>query len=115
MSATGKDFRGFTGKPERNRLRKQSGSIVSPGRDAELSSNHVCLPGCNTSSDNEASPRGQQQKASSGFSDFCIKNIKQAHFGRREIEIAERGKRSRQEARVIRMKKCVSTDRLGCV
>ena len=30
-----------------------------------------------------------QQLNSKGFSDFCIRNIKHAEFGRREIEIAE--------------------------
>ncbi len=32
------------------------------------------------------------QANSSGKSDFCVKNIKLADFGRREIEIAEQGK-----------------------
>ncbi|XP_023657417.1 S-adenosylhomocysteine hydrolase-like protein 1 isoform X2 [Paramormyrops kingsleyae] len=41
------------------------------------------------SSDDETSPRDKQQKNSKGSADFCIKNIKQADFGRREIEIAE--------------------------
>ncbi|KAL7979833.1 hypothetical protein Chor_008171 [Crotalus horridus] len=41
------------------------------------------------SSDDETSPRDKQQKSSKGNSDFCVKNIKQAEFGRREIEIAE--------------------------
>ncbi|KAI5094079.1 putative adenosylhomocysteinase 3 [Silurus meridionalis] len=41
------------------------------------------------SSDDETSPRDKQQKNSKGNGDFCIKNIKQAEFGRREIEIAE--------------------------
>lgn len=44
------------------------------------------------SSDDETSPRDKQQKNSKGSSDFCVKNIKQAEFGRREIEIAEQGK-----------------------
>lgn len=43
------------------------------------------------SSDDETSPRDKQQKNSKGNGDFCIKNIKQADFGRREIEIAEQG------------------------
>lgn len=43
------------------------------------------------SSDDETSPREKQQKNSKGNADFCIKNIKQADFGRREIEIAEQG------------------------
>ncbi|XP_054979875.1 adenosylhomocysteinase 3 isoform X1 [Sorex araneus] len=41
------------------------------------------------SSDDETSPRDKQQKNSKGSSDFCVRNIKQAEFGRREIEIAE--------------------------
>jgi len=45
------------------------------------------------SSDDETSPRDKQQKNSKGNGDFCIKNIKQADFGRREIEIAEQGKK----------------------
>lgn len=43
-----------------------------------------------TSSDEEGvSPREKVQKNSKGFSEFCVKNISQAAFGRREIEIAE--------------------------
>ncbi|XP_071960027.1 S-adenosylhomocysteine hydrolase-like protein 1 isoform X2 [Antedon mediterranea] len=42
-----------------------------------------------SSSDDESSPRDKPQKNSKGFSDFCVKNISQASFGRREIEIAE--------------------------
>ncbi|MGH0125716.1 UNVERIFIED_CONTAM: hypothetical protein FKN15_027311, partial [Acipenser sinensis] len=45
------------------------------------------------SSDDETSPRDKQQKNSKGNGDFCIKNIKQADFGRREIEIAEQAAR----------------------
>lgn len=44
------------------------------------------------SSDDEVSPRDKQQTNSKGSSNFCVKNIKQAEFGRREIEIAEQGK-----------------------
>lgn len=43
------------------------------------------------SSDDETSPRDRAQVNSKGSSDFCVKNIKQAEFGRREIEIAEQG------------------------
>lgn len=43
------------------------------------------------SSDDEVSPREKQQTNSKGSSNFCVKNIKQAEFGRREIEIAEQG------------------------
>uniref|UniRef100_A0A3P9LJF5 Adenosylhomocysteinase n=1 Tax=Oryzias latipes TaxID=8090 RepID=A0A3P9LJF5_ORYLA len=43
----------------------------------------------NESSEDELSPQNKEQKNSKGFSDFCIKNIKQADFGRKEIEIAQ--------------------------
>lgn len=36
------------------------------------------------------SPRLRQQTNSKGFKDFCIRNIKLAKYGRREIEYAER-------------------------
>lgn len=45
------------------------------------------------SSDDETSPRDKAQVNTHGSSDFCVKNIKQAEFGRREIEIAEQGTR----------------------
>ncbi|XP_037396701.1 adenosylhomocysteinase like 2a isoform X5 [Pygocentrus nattereri] len=41
--------------------------------------------------EDEVSPRNKEQKNSDGSKDFCIKNIHQAAFGRREIEIAELG------------------------
>ncbi|XP_029539210.1 S-adenosylhomocysteine hydrolase-like protein 1 isoform X2 [Oncorhynchus nerka] len=41
------------------------------------------------SSDDETSPRDKIQVNSKGTNDFCVKNIKHAEFGRREIEIAE--------------------------
>ena len=52
----------------------------------------VCVAVGSDSSEDESSPRDKAQKTSKGFSDFCIKNIKQADFGRREIEIAQQGK-----------------------
>ena len=45
-----------------------------------------------SSSDEDVSPRERIQKNSAGFSDFCVRNISQHAFGRREIEIAEQGK-----------------------
>eukprot|EP00095_Tigriopus_kingsejongensis_P008462 snap_masked-scaffold18_size714446-processed-gene-3.6 protein:Tk08462 transcript:snap_masked-scaffold18_size714446-processed-gene-3.6-mRNA-1 annotation:"hypothetical protein SINV_08970" len=43
-----------------------------------------------SSSDEEAvSPREKTQQNSKGFSDFCVRRIEQASYGRREIEIAE--------------------------
>lgn len=42
--------------------------------------------------EDEVSPRDMQQINSKGNMDFCIKNIKLADFGRREIELAEDGR-----------------------
>lgn len=39
--------------------------------------------------DDDTSPRDQTQLNSKGFNDFCVRNIRHADFGRREIEIAE--------------------------
>lgn len=52
---------------------------------------NFCVAVCSDSSEDESSPRDKLQKTSKGLSDFCIKNIKQAEFGRREIEIAQQG------------------------
>ncbi|MCJ8734351.1 hypothetical protein PDJAM_G00234280 [Pangasius djambal] len=41
------------------------------------------------SSEDETSPRDKEQKNSKGSKDFCVKDINQASYGRREIEIAE--------------------------
>lgn len=44
-----------------------------------------------SSEDDDISPREKVQKNSKGSSDFCVRNINQHAFGRREIEIAEQG------------------------
>uniref|UniRef100_A0A8B9L6M9 MET proto-oncogene, receptor tyrosine kinase n=1 Tax=Astyanax mexicanus TaxID=7994 RepID=A0A8B9L6M9_ASTMX len=41
------------------------------------------------STDEEISPQNKEQKNSKGSNDFCIRSIRQAAFGRREIEMAE--------------------------
>uniref|UniRef100_A0A8C6PMD9 S-adenosyl-L-homocysteine hydrolase NAD binding domain-containing protein n=1 Tax=Nothobranchius furzeri TaxID=105023 RepID=A0A8C6PMD9_NOTFU len=41
------------------------------------------------SSEDDLSPQDKLQSTSKGLSDFCVKNIKQAAFGRKEIEIAQ--------------------------
>ncbi|XP_034032652.1 S-adenosylhomocysteine hydrolase-like protein 1 isoform X2 [Thalassophryne amazonica] len=41
------------------------------------------------SSEDDSSPKNKFQQNSKGFTDFCIKNIKRADFGRKEIEMAE--------------------------
>ncbi|XP_050030819.1 S-adenosylhomocysteine hydrolase-like protein 1 isoform X2 [Dermacentor andersoni] len=59
-------------------------------RSRSLSASSTDSYSSDTSSDDEGvSPREKVQKNSKGFSDFCVKNISQAAFGRREIEIAE--------------------------
>lgn len=45
-----------------------------------------------SSDEDDVSPREKLQKNSAGSSDFCVRNINQYAFGRREIEIAEQGK-----------------------
>lgn len=47
----------------------------------------ACFTG--SSDEDELSPKDIKQTNSSGSSDFCVKNIAKAAFGRREIEIAE--------------------------
>lgn len=42
-----------------------------------------------SSEEDDVSPREKVQKNSAGSSDFCVRNINQFAFGRREIEIAE--------------------------
>lgn len=43
-------------------------------------------------SEEDIPTKAKKQENSSGFSDFCIKNIRLKDFGRREIEFAEQGK-----------------------
>ncbi|XP_039262702.1 S-adenosylhomocysteine hydrolase-like protein 1 isoform X2 [Styela clava] len=64
----------------------------SMSRSVSASSADSFSSGSYSSSDEEddISPRERNQVNSQGiFSDFCIRNIKHADFGRREIEIAE--------------------------
>ena len=44
-----------------------------------------------SSDEDELSPREKEQRNTAGFTDFCVKNLSQAEFGRREIDIAEQG------------------------
>lgn len=43
-------------------------------------------------SDDDIPVRSKRQVNSSGFSDFCVKDIRLKEFGRREIDFAEQGK-----------------------
>ncbi|XP_024138527.1 S-adenosylhomocysteine hydrolase-like protein 1 isoform X3 [Oryzias melastigma] len=75
-------------KQEFNKLPNKSGHRSMP-RSTSQSSTDSFSSVSNESSEDELSPQNKQQKNSKGFSDFCIKNIKQADFGRKEIEIAQ--------------------------
>ncbi|XP_055953665.1 S-adenosylhomocysteine hydrolase-like protein 1 isoform X2 [Argiope bruennichi] len=71
----------------RNQNRSRSHSASSTD---SFGSTHSSSSYCDTSSDEEGKmPRDKHQVNSAGSSDFCVKNIKQHNFGRREIEIAE--------------------------
>uniref|UniRef100_A0A8C1LIX2 Adenosylhomocysteinase like 2b n=2 Tax=Cyprinus carpio TaxID=7962 RepID=A0A8C1LIX2_CYPCA len=74
----------FNKRPTKISRRSLSRSISQSSTDSYSSAASYT-----DSSDDETSPRDKQQKNSKGNADFCIKNIKQADFGRREIEIAE--------------------------
>ncbi|XP_076337842.1 adenosylhomocysteinase-like 1 isoform X2 [Tachypleus tridentatus] len=70
---------------KKNRRRHRSRSLSASSTDSFSSASYT-----DTSSDDEGlTPREKVQKNSKGFSDFCVKNINQSGFGRREIEIAE--------------------------
>ncbi|XP_034444633.1 S-adenosylhomocysteine hydrolase-like protein 1 isoform X1 [Hippoglossus hippoglossus] len=72
----------FNKRPNKTGHRSLSHSISQSSTDSHSSV-------CSDSSEDESSPKGKVQKTSKGLSDFCIKNIKQAESGRREIEIAQ--------------------------
>uniref|UniRef100_A0A803W983 Adenosylhomocysteinase like 1 n=1 Tax=Ficedula albicollis TaxID=59894 RepID=A0A803W983_FICAL len=74
----------FTKFPTKTGRRSLSRSISQSSTDSYSSAASYT-----DSSDDEVSPREKQQTNSKGSSNFCVKNIKQAEFGRREIEIAE--------------------------
>ncbi|XP_035012103.1 S-adenosylhomocysteine hydrolase-like protein 1 isoform X2 [Hippoglossus stenolepis] len=72
----------FNKRPNKTGHRSLSHSISQSSTDSHSSV-------CSDSSEDESSPKGKVQKTSKGLSDFCIKNIKQAESGRKEIEIAQ--------------------------
>ncbi|XP_066030409.1 putative adenosylhomocysteinase 3 isoform X3 [Pocillopora verrucosa] len=79
-------------EPDENKryVRKQN-SYRSISRSSSIDSS-ASYSDSYSSDEDDVSPRERSQKNSSGGSDFCVKNIKLADFGRREIEIAEQGK-----------------------
>ncbi|XP_010755352.3 S-adenosylhomocysteine hydrolase-like protein 1 isoform X2 [Larimichthys crocea] len=72
----------FNKHPTKTGRRSLSHSISQSSTDSHSSVG-------SDSSEDGSSPRDKLQKTSKGFSDFCIKNIQQAEFGRRAIEIAQ--------------------------
>ncbi|KFP71926.1 Putative adenosylhomocysteinase 2, partial [Acanthisitta chloris] len=78
------DMQEFSKFPTKTGRRSLSRSISQSSTDSYSSAASYT-----DSSDDEVSPREKQQTNSKGSSNFCVKNIKQAEFGRREIEIAE--------------------------
>ncbi|KAK2106854.1 S-adenosylhomocysteine hydrolase-like protein 1 [Saguinus oedipus] len=87
------DMQEFTKFPTKTGRRSLSRSISQSSTDSYSSGLLPIQTGpaasYTDSSDDEVSPREKQQTNSKGSSNFCVKNIKQAEFGRREIEIAE--------------------------
>nr|CAD7444706.1 unnamed protein product [Timema bartmani]CAD7460264.1 unnamed protein product [Timema tahoe] len=65
--------------------RYRSRSLSASSTDSYSSASYT---GSSSDEDN-ISPREKSQKNSKAFTDFCVKNINQHAFGRREIEIAE--------------------------
>uniref|UniRef100_A0A3B4U146 Adenosylhomocysteinase-like 1 n=1 Tax=Seriola dumerili TaxID=41447 RepID=A0A3B4U146_SERDU len=82
--ANTEDKQEFTKYPTKAGRRSLSRSISQSSTDSYSSAASYT-----DSSDDETSPRDKAQVNTHGSSDFCVKNIKQAEFGRREIEIAE--------------------------
>ncbi|KAG8238593.1 hypothetical protein J437_LFUL018302 [Ladona fulva] len=88
---------GMTGYKDRNRRRfslPTAARYMDKSQDSRRSSiASVCSTSSSytgsSSDDDDVSPREKIQKNSKGFSDFCVRNINQHAFGRREIEIAE--------------------------
>ncbi|XP_037538733.1 S-adenosylhomocysteine hydrolase-like protein 1 [Nematolebias whitei] len=61
----------------------------SLSRSISQSSTESFSSAASESSEEGVSPLDKLQSSSTGLSDFCIKNIKKADFGRKEIEIAQ--------------------------
>lgn len=73
--------RGLTDSTRRSESSRRSSIISSSSSTSSYTGS--------SSDEDEVSPREKNQATASGFTDFCIKNLRQAEFGRREIDIAE--------------------------
>lgn len=69
----------MTGSADGRRSRRNSSSSSASGYTESSSDND----------DDTMSPREREQRNSKGFSDFCVRDISECIFGRKEIEIAE--------------------------
>lgn len=69
----------MTGSTDGRRSRRNSSSSSASGYTESSSDND----------DDTMSPREREQRNSKGFSDFCVRDISECIFGRKEIEIAE--------------------------
>ncbi|XP_022098214.1 S-adenosylhomocysteine hydrolase-like protein 1 isoform X2 [Acanthaster planci] len=67
------------------RFKRRSRSLSQSSTDSYSSGSYSG----SSSDEDDVSPREKVQYNSKNFKDFCVRNIKQAAFGRREIEIAE--------------------------
>ncbi|XP_033341450.1 adenosylhomocysteinase-like 1 isoform X3 [Megalopta genalis] len=65
--------------------RYRSRSLSASSTDSYSSASYTG----SSSDEDDVSPREKIQKTEKGFIDFCVRNINQHAFGRREIEIAE--------------------------
>ncbi|XP_076178710.1 adenosylhomocysteinase-like 1 isoform X5 [Ptiloglossa arizonensis] len=65
--------------------RYRSRSLSASSTDSYSSASYTG----SSSDEDDVSPREKVQKTEKGFTDFCVRNINQHMFGRREIEIAE--------------------------
>ena len=57
-----------------------------------------------SSDEEEISPREKAQQTSTRMTDFCVRNINQAAYGRKENDIAEQGKRLERRRRKKEMR-----------
>jgi len=65
--------------------RYRSRSLSASSTDSHSSASYTG----SSSDEEEMSPREKSQQTSKGLTDFCVRNINQAAFGRKEIDIAE--------------------------
>ncbi|XP_057367762.1 adenosylhomocysteinase-like 1 isoform X2 [Daphnia carinata] len=70
---------------KKNSRRYRSRSLSASSTDSYSSASYTG----SSSDEEEISPREKAQQTSKGMTDFCVRNINQAAYGRKEIDIAE--------------------------